>query len=50
MLNSLEDRANAATLWAEVSPKLKQTAQQADIDNAEQIDDAEVVDEPTTEA
>lgn len=50
MLNSLADRANAATLWAEVSPNLKQTAQQADIDNTETIDDAEVVDEPTTTA
>lgn len=50
MLNSLEDRANAATLWADCSPNLKQTAQQADIDKAAIIEDAEVVDEPTTEA
>lgn len=50
MLNSLEDRANAATLWADCSPNLKQTAQQADIDKAATIEDAEVVDEPTTEA
>lgn len=50
MLNSLEDRANAATLWAKVSPNLKQTAQQADIDKAAIIEDAEVVDESTTTA
>ena len=50
MLNSLEDRANAATLWADCSPNLKQTAQQADIDKAATIEDAEVVDEPITEA
>lgn len=37
-------------LWTECSQSLKEIAQQADIDNAEQIDDAEVVDEPTTEA
>ncbi|MGM8938935.1 phage recombination protein Bet [Psychrobacter glaciei] len=36
--------------WSENSQSLKEVAQQADIDNAEQIDDAEVVDEPTTEA
>lgn len=36
--------------WTENSQSLKEIAQQADIDNAEQIDDAEVVDEPTTEA
>lgn len=50
MLNSLEDRANAATLWTDCSPNLKQTAQQADIDKAATIEDAEVVDEPITEA
>lgn len=50
MLNSLGDRANAATLWADCSPNLKQTAQQADIDKAATIEDAEVVDEPITEA
>lgn len=49
-LNALDDKEGAKRLWAEISPNLKQTAQQADIDNAEQIDDAEVVDEPTTEA
>lgn len=49
-LNSLEDRTNAATLWADCSPNLKQTAQQADIDKAAIIEDAEVVDELITEA
>lgn len=37
-------------LWTENSQSLKEVAQQADIDNAEKIDDAEVVDEPITEA
>lgn len=36
--------------WTECSQSLKEVAQQADIENAEQIDDAEVVDEPSTEA
>lgn len=51
LLNALDDRANAATLWAEKSPKLKQLAQKADMNNADDIIDAEIIeDEPTTEA
>lgn len=50
LLNKLDDKESAKRLWFENSPNLKEIAQQADIDNAEQIDDAEVVDESTTEA
>lgn len=50
LLNKLDDKESAKRLWFENSPNLKEIAQQADIDNAEQIDDAEVVDEPITEA
>lgn len=44
------ETAHAKRFWTENSQSLKEIAQQADIDNAEPIDDAEVVDEPTTEA
>ncbi|WP_372845468.1 phage recombination protein Bet [Psychrobacter sp.] len=51
-LNALDDKEGAKRLWAEISPNLKEKAQQADLKaaEAETIDDAEVVDEPTTEA
>lgn len=45
------DKEHVKRYWSDQSANLKEIAQQADIDNAEQIDDAEVVtDEPTTEA
>lgn len=51
-LNALDNKEGAKRLWAEISPALKEKAQEADIKaaEAETIDDAEVVDEPTTEA
>ena len=49
-LNALDNKEGAKRLWSEISPTLKEKAQQADIDNAEQIEDAEVVNESTTEA
>ena len=49
-LNTLDNKEAAKRLWAENSPRLKEVAQQADIEKAETIDDAEVVDELTTEA
>lgn len=49
-LNKLSDKEGAKRLWAETSPHLKEIAQQADISRAEIIDDAEVIDEPITEA
>ena len=42
--------AHSKKFWTENSQSLKEIAQQADIKKSETIDDAEVVDEPTTEA
>lgn len=50
LLTESGDKEHVKRYWSDQSANLKQVAQQADIDNAEQIDDAEVVDEPTTEA
>ncbi|WBF05319.1 RecT family protein [Psychrobacter phage vB_PmaS_Y8A] len=51
LLNTLDNKDHAKRLWAAVSPELKQVAQQADINNADNIIDAEIIeDEPTTEA
>lgn len=51
LLNTLDNKDHAKRLWAAVSPELKQVAQQADINNADDIIDAEIIeDEPTTEA
>ncbi|MGM8938484.1 phage recombination protein Bet [Psychrobacter glaciei] len=44
------DKEHVKRYWSDQSANLKEIAQQADIDNAETIDDAEVVDEPITEA
>lgn len=51
-LNALDNKEGAKRLWAEISPNLKEKAQQADLKaaEAETIDDAEVIDEPITEA
>lgn len=50
-LNELDNKGGAKRLWAEISPALKEKAQEADMKAAETIDDAEVVtDESTTEA
>lgn len=50
-LNELDNKEGAKRLWAEISPALKEKAQEADMKAAETIDDAEVVeDEPTTTA
>ena len=52
-LNELDNKEGAKRLWAEISPALKEKAQEADMKAAETetIDDAEVVtDESTTEA
>lgn len=51
LLNTLDNKDHAKRLWAAVSPELKQVAQQADMNNAGDIIDAETIeDEPTTEA
>ena len=51
MLNTLDNKDHAKRLWAAVSPELKQVAQKADMNNADNIIDAEIIeDEPTTEA
>ena len=51
LLNTLDNKDHAKRLWAAVSPELKQVAQQADMNNADNIIDAEIIeDEPTTEA
>lgn len=51
LLNTLENKDHAKRLWAAVSPELKQVAQKADMNNADDIIDAEIIeDEPTTEA
>lgn len=51
LLNTLDNKDHAKLLWAAVSPKLKQVAQKADMNNADNIIDAEIIeDEPTTEA
>lgn len=44
------DKDHVKRYWSDQSANLKEIAQQADIEKAETIDDAEVVDEPTTEA
>ena len=49
-LQKLDNKEHVSRLWAECSADLKQTAQQADINNAQVIDDAEVIDEPATTA
>lgn len=49
-LQKLDNKEHVSRLWAECSADLKQTAQQADINNAQVIDDAEVIDEHTTTA
>lgn len=51
LLNTLDNKYHAKRLWAAVSPELKQVAQKADMNNADNIIDAEIIeDEPTTEA
>lgn len=51
LLNTLDSKDHAKRLWAAVSPELKQVAQKADMNNADDIIDAEIIeDEPTTEA
>ena len=51
LLNMLDNKDHAKRLWAAVSPELKQVAQKADMNNADDIIDAEIIeDEPTTEA
>lgn len=51
LLNTLDNKDHAKRLWAAVSPELKQVAQQADMNNADDIIDAEIIeDEPTTTA
>lgn len=51
LLNTLDNKDYAKRLWAAVSPELKQVAQKADMNNADDIIDAEIIeDEPTTEA
>lgn len=51
LLNTLDNKDHAKRLWAAVSPELKQAAQKADMNNADDIIDAEIIeDEPTTEA
>ena len=51
LLNTLDNKDHAKRLWAAVSPELKQVAQKADMNNADNIIDAEIIeDEPTTEA
>ncbi len=51
LLNTLDNKDHAKRLWAALSPELKQVAQQADMNNADDIIDAEIIeDEPTTEA
>ena len=51
LLNTLENKDHAKRLWAAVSPELKQVAQKSDINNADNIIDAEIIeDEPTTTA
>lgn len=51
LLNTLDNKDHAKRLWAAVSPELKQVAQKADMNNADDIIDAEIIeDEPTTEA
>lgn len=44
------DKEHVKRYWSDQSANLKEIAQQADIERASDIDDAEVVDEPTTEA
>jgi len=44
------DKDHVKRYWSDQSANLKEIAQQADIEKAETIDDAEMVDEPTTEA
>lgn len=51
LLNTLDNKDHAKRLWAAASPELKQVAQKADMNNADDIIDAEIIeDEPTTEA
>lgn len=51
LLNTLDNKDHAKRLWAAVSPELKQVAQKADMNDADDIIDAEIIeDEPTTEA
>lgn len=51
LLNTLDNKDHAKRLWAALSPELKQVAQKADMNNADDIIDAEIIeDEPTTEA
>lgn len=51
LLNTLDNKDHAKLLWAAVSPELKQVAQKADMNNADDIIDAEIIeDEPTTTA
>lgn len=51
LLNTLDNKDHAKLLWAAVSPELKQVAQKADMNNADDIIDVEIIeDEPTTEA
>ena len=51
LLNTLDNKDHAKRLWAAVSPELKQVAQKADMNNADDIIDAEIIeDEPTTTA
>ena len=51
LLNTLDNKDHAKRLWAAVSPELKQVAQKADMNNADDIIDAEIIeDEPITEA
>lgn len=44
------NKEHVSRLWAECSADLKEIAQEVEINNAGAIEDAEVVDEPTTEA
>ena len=51
LLNTLDNKDHAKRLWAAVSPELKQVAQKSDMNNADNIIDAEIIeDEPTTTA
>ena len=51
-LNKLDNKEGAKRLWAEVSPSLKEKAQEVDMKAVQDeiIDDAEVIDESATEA
>lgn len=49
-LNKLSNKEGAKRLWAESSPRLKEIAQQADMNKSHPIEDAEVVNESFAEA